>query len=117
MVGVDGWHINASGANKPLAIKVASILASPDYAKIMVTEAGHVPASTAITVENAVTKAFAAAIATGTRRPVEAWMNNYWGNFGSAWDSVLQTGAAGADAGSTACDGMETANAEAGLWP
>jgi len=44
-------------------------------------------------------------------------MNNYWGNFGSAWDSVLQTGAAGADAGSTACDGMETANAEAGLWP
>jgi hypothetical protein len=44
-------------------------------------------------------------------------MNNYWGNFGSAWDSVLQTGAAGADAASTACDAMETANVEAGLWP
>jgi arabinogalactan oligomer/maltooligosaccharide transport system substrate-binding protein len=117
MVGVDGWHINASGMNKALALKVGAILASPAYAEIMVTEAGHVPASTAITVENAVTKAFAAAIATGTRRPVEAWMNNYWGNFGSAWDSVLQTGAAGGDAASTACDGMETANAEAGLWP
>jgi arabinogalactan oligomer/maltooligosaccharide transport system substrate-binding protein len=117
MVGVDGWHINAAGANKPLAIKVASILASPDYAKIMVTEAGHVPASTAITVENAVTKAFAAATATGTRRPVEAWMNNYWSNFGSAWDSVLLTGAAGADAAKTACKAMETANVEAGLWP
>jgi maltose-binding protein MalE len=117
MVGVDGWHINASGANKPLAIKVASILASPAYAQIMVDQAAHVPASTAVTVENAVTKAFAAATATGTRRPVEAWMNNYWGNFGSAWDSVLQTGAAGADAASTACDAMETANVEAGLWP
>jgi arabinogalactan oligomer / maltooligosaccharide transport system substrate-binding protein len=117
MVGVDGWHINASGMNKPLAIKVASILASPAYAQIMVDQAAHVPASTAVTVENAVTKAFAAATATGTRRPVEAWMNNYWGNFGSAWDSVLQTGAAGADAAYTACDAMETANAEAGLWP
>jgi maltose-binding protein MalE len=117
MVGVDGWHINASGMNKPLAIKVASILASPDYAKIMVDVAQHVPASTAITVENAVTKAFAAAIATGTRRPVEAWLNNYWGNFGTAWDSVLQTGAVGADAAGTACDAMETANVEAGLWP
>jgi arabinogalactan oligomer/maltooligosaccharide transport system substrate-binding protein len=117
MVGVDGWHINAAGTNKALAIKVASILASPDYAKIMVDGAGHVPASTAIEIKDAVTKAFAAAIATGTRRPVEAWMNNYWGNFGSAWDSVLQTGAAGADAAATACDAMETANTDAGLWP
>jgi arabinogalactan oligomer/maltooligosaccharide transport system substrate-binding protein len=117
MVGVDGWHINAAGMNKPLAIKVASILASPDYAKIMVDGAGHVPASTAIEIKDPVTKAFAAAIATGTRRPVEAWMNTYWGNFGSAWDSVLQTGAAGADAAATACDAMEKANTDAGLWP
>ena len=39
-------------------------------------------------------------------------MNNYWGNFGSAWDSVLQTGAAGADAAATACDAMAAAKAE-----
>lgn len=110
LVGVDGWYINTASKNKDLAIKVASLLVSAEAQQIYVDVAGHVPANKTIQIIDPLVKAFSEAINQGMARPQTKEMDNYWGNFGNAWDEVLQKGTDPAAAVAAACAAMDKAN-------
>lgn len=110
MTGVDGWYINAASQNQDLAIAVASLLVSKESQTIEVDVAGHVPANTGISIIDPLVASFSDAINAGDARPQVEEMNNYWGNFGKAWQDVLTAGADPTAAVAEACTAMDTAN-------
>ncbi len=110
MVGVDGYYVNAAGANIDLAIAAAKQLVSPAAQQIYVDTAGHAPANTTVEVSDPLVQAFTDSFAIGEPRPQIAELNNYWGNFGNAWNEVLTNNGDPTAAVATACTTMDTAN-------
>jgi arabinogalactan oligomer/maltooligosaccharide transport system substrate-binding protein len=110
LVGVDGWYINVASKNQELAIAVAKLMVAKDSEQVYVDVAGHVPANKNIQIIDPLVKAFAEAINGGMARPQIKEMDNYWGNFGNAWDEVLQKGVDPAQAVAEACAAMDKAN-------
>ncbi len=111
MAAPDGFYINDSSPNADLAIQFAQALITPSNEQIFVDKAGHIPASTAITVSDPITKGFADAIKTGFPRPTAKELNNYWGNFGNALTAVIDKGTDPTTAVADACTAMDKANA------
>ena len=112
LAGVDGWYINAASPNQDLAIAFAQAMVSDAAQTIYVDVAGHVPASKNVKIIDPLVAAYATAINQGTPRPQIAEMNNYWGNFGDAWNQVLQKGTDPKAAVATACAAMDKANSK-----
>jgi arabinogalactan oligomer / maltooligosaccharide transport system substrate-binding protein len=110
MVGVDGYYVNAAGQNIDLAIEAAKQLVSPEAQQIYVDVAGHAPANTTVDVSDPLVTAFTESFAVGEPRPQIQELNNYWGNFGNAWNEVLTNNGDPTAAVATACTTMDTAN-------
>jgi len=110
MTGVDGWYINAASPNVALAKQVATILTNQAAQQIYVDVAGHVPANKNITISDPIVQGFSDAVGTGYPRPQIPQMDNYWGNFGDALNTVLDKGADPKAAVATACTAMNKAN-------
>jgi arabinogalactan oligomer/maltooligosaccharide transport system substrate-binding protein len=110
MTGVDGFYINASGANQDLAIEVAKALVSQSAQETYVDVAGHVPANKNISIIDPLVDQFATAIYAGDARPQRAEFGAYWDQFGNAWRQVLDEGVDAQTAIATACTGLDTAN-------
>jgi arabinogalactan oligomer/maltooligosaccharide transport system substrate-binding protein len=111
MAAPDGFYINDSSPNADLAVQFAQAMIAPSNEQIFVDKAGHIPASTAITVTDPITKGFADAIKTGFPRPTAKELNNYWGNFGNALVAVIDKGTDPTTAVADACTAMDKANA------
>jgi arabinogalactan oligomer/maltooligosaccharide transport system substrate-binding protein len=109
LTGTDGWFINPNSTNQELAFKVGYLM-STEYAQQWVDKAGHIPAYKDATVTDPITKGFAQAVATGFPRPQVKELDNFWGNFDNALNSVLDKGTNPTEAVKTACDAMNKAN-------
>jgi len=110
MTGVDGWYINAASPNLALAKQVATILTNQANQQIYVDVAGHVPANKNITISDPIVQGFSDAVSSGYARPQVPQMDNYWGNFGDALNTVLDKGADPVAAVKNACTAMNKAN-------
>jgi arabinogalactan oligomer/maltooligosaccharide transport system substrate-binding protein len=108
--GVDGWYINPASANVDLAVNFALAMTDETSEQVFVDQAGHIPANTANTITDPITKGFADAVATGYPRPQVQQLDNFWGNFGTAQQKILESGADPAAEVATACAAMNTAN-------
>ena len=113
LTGTDGWFINPNSDNQELAAQVAYLI-STQYEQQFVDDAGHVPALSSITPTDPITLGFAEAVANGYPRPQIAALDNFWGNFETALDTVIDTGADPQQAVADACTAMDKANREAG---
>ena len=109
LTGTDGWFINPNSENQELAAQVA-LLISTQYEQQFVDDAGHVPAVTTATISDPITEGFAEAVENGTPRPQIAALDNFWGNFETALDTVIDTGADPQQAVVDACAAMNEAN-------
>ena len=58
--------------------------------QVFVDKAGHIPANSANTISDPITKGFADAVATGFPRPQVKQLDNFWGNFDNALALVIQ---------------------------
>jgi arabinogalactan oligomer/maltooligosaccharide transport system substrate-binding protein len=116
LTGTDGWYINAAASDtqQALAIAVAKEFVSAESQKIMVEEAGHVPANKSVTATDPLVKAFTDAVYKGFPRPQSPEFDQYWGPFGDAWTKgVPNDESAGGDLTTlvaTACATMDKAN-------
>jgi arabinogalactan oligomer / maltooligosaccharide transport system substrate-binding protein len=113
MSAPDGWYINvnASDAQKALAVKFALWeVSAAGGEQTFADSAGHLPAVKDATVSDVVSKAFAAQILDSYPRPQSKQLNNYWSNWGNAFDSVVVKGTDPVAATKTACDAMNKAN-------
>jgi arabinogalactan oligomer/maltooligosaccharide transport system substrate-binding protein len=109
MAAPDGFYINDT-ANADLAIQFAQAMVVPANEQVFVDKAGHIPASTAITVSDPITKGFADAVKTGFARPTVKQLDGYWGNFGNALVAVIDKGTDPTQAVADACTAMDKAN-------
>ena len=109
MTGVDGWYINANSKNADLAVAFALQMVSPENEALFV-KAGHIPADTTVAVTDPITLKFADAVKTGFPRPQAAQLDNFWGNFDNALNSVIDKGTDPVQATKDACTAMNTAN-------
>ncbi len=110
LAGVDGWYINPSTKDLDLAVNFALAMTDVDNEQIFVDKAGHIPANTANTVSDPITKGFADAVATGFPRPQVKQLDNFWGNFGNALQLVLEADEDPIKAAADACAEMNKAN-------
>jgi arabinogalactan oligomer/maltooligosaccharide transport system substrate-binding protein len=110
MTGTDGWYINPNSPDVDLAVAFALEMVSTRWEQIFVNFAGHVPAAPKVTINDPIVQGFADAAAGGLPRPQSLELNNYWGNFGTALNEVLDKGTDPATAIGTACTTMNTAN-------
>jgi arabinogalactan oligomer / maltooligosaccharide transport system substrate-binding protein len=110
LTGTDGFYINVNSQNVEGAVALGLYLTSPDSMKVYVDEAGHVPADKNIQISDPVTKGFADAAATGYPRPQVAELDNFWGNFDTAVNNVLEKGEDPAQVSKDACAAMDKAN-------
>jgi len=113
LTGTDGWFINPNSENQELAAQVGYLI-STQYEQQFVDAAGHVPALASITPTDPITLGFAEAVANGFPRPQVAALDNFWGNFETALDTVVDTGADPEQAVADACTAMDKANRDAG---
>jgi arabinogalactan oligomer / maltooligosaccharide transport system substrate-binding protein len=113
MSAPDGWYINIniSDTQKALATKFALWeVSAAGGEQTFADQAGHLPAVKDATVSDAISKGFAAQILDSYPRPQTKQLNNYWSNWGNAFDSVVVKGTDPAAAVTTACDAMNKAN-------
>ena len=110
MTGTDGWYINPNSPNIDLAVQFALNMVSTHWEQVFTDFAGHIPAAPGVTIKDPVVQGFADAAAAGFARPQNKELNNYWGNFGDALNSVLDKGTDPTAAIATACTTMNTAN-------
>ena len=110
MTGTDGWYINPNSPNIDLAVQFALNMVSTHWEQVFVDFAGHIPAAPDVTIKDPIVQGFADAAASGLPRPQNKELNNYWGNFGDALNSVLDKGTDPVAAIATACTTMNTAN-------
>ncbi|HYH93837.1 MAG TPA: extracellular solute-binding protein [Candidatus Saccharimonadales bacterium] len=108
--GVDGWYINPASADLDLAVNFALAMTDETAEQVFVDKAGHIPANTANTITDPITQGFADAVATGFPRPQVPQLDNFWGNFGTAQQKILESGADPVAEVATACAAMNTAN-------
>lgn len=109
MTGVDGWYINTNSKNADLAVAFALQMVAPANEALFV-KAGHIPADTTVPVTDPITLKFADAVKTGFPRPQAAQLDNFWGNFDNALNSVIDKGTDPVQATKDACTAMNTAN-------
>ena len=105
MTGVDGWYINANSKNADLAVAFALQMVSPANEALFV-KAGHIPADTTVAISDPITLKFADAVKTGFPRPQAAQLDNFWGNFDNALNSVIDKGTDPVQATKDACTAM-----------
>jgi arabinogalactan oligomer / maltooligosaccharide transport system substrate-binding protein len=110
LTGTDGWYINPNSPNIDLATALALQLVGTDSEQIMTTDAGHVPAAPNVTIDSPIVQGFADAAAGGLARPQNVQLNNFWGAFGDALNTVLDKGEDPTAAVATACKTMNEAN-------
>ena len=103
MTGTDGWYINPNSPNIDLAVQFALNMVSTHWEQVFVDFAGHIPAAPDVTIKDPIVQGFADAAASGLPRPQNKELNNYWGNFGDALNSVLDKGTDPVAAIATAC--------------
>ena len=108
--GVDGWYINPSSADLDLAVNFALAMTSQDAQQTFVDMAGHIPSNANATISDPITQGFADAVATGFPRPQVQQLDQFWGNFGTAQQKILEAGADPVAEVATACAAMNTAN-------
>ncbi|MBX7213412.1 MAG: extracellular solute-binding protein [Thermoflexales bacterium] len=98
LLGVDGFYFNPNNKNDvaQAALKVALYLTSAASQKVMAEKAGHVPARTGVTYDNALVKAFEGTFANAMVRPQATTMGKYWGNFCGDGD-IFEKGVAPAE--------------------
>jgi arabinogalactan oligomer/maltooligosaccharide transport system substrate-binding protein len=110
LVGVDGWYFNPNSTNKAAAVELALLLSNAESQKVFGALAGDPPVRTDVQVSDALVTGFQNL--SGMPRPQTDKFGNYWGPFGTAIDSVLDTTApvAPATAAQTACAAMDQAN-------
>jgi arabinogalactan oligomer/maltooligosaccharide transport system substrate-binding protein len=109
LTGVDGWYINANTKNADLAVAFALEFVKPANEALFV-KAGHIPADTTVAITDPITLKFADAVKTGFPRPQAAQLDNFWGNFDNALNSVIDKGTDPVTATKDACTAMNTAN-------
>ena len=112
MAAPDGYYVNSSVSTdqQTLATNFALAMLQPANEQIFVDNAGHIPANSAITITDPITKGFFTAIQTGFARPTAAALNNYWTNFGDALAKVIDAGKDPTTAVADACTAMDKAN-------
>jgi arabinogalactan oligomer/maltooligosaccharide transport system substrate-binding protein len=110
LVGVDGWYVNPNSTNKAAAVELALLLSNADAQKTYAQLSGDPPIRTDVTVSDPLVSAFQNL--SGLPRPQSTNFGNYWGPFGTAIDSVLDTTSpvAPTTAVQTACAAMDKAN-------
>ena len=92
MTGVDGWNINVNTKNLDGAIGFATYMTSPKVEQIFVDSAGHIPANKNVQVNDAFSKQFAQAVATGYPRPQNPELSAYWDNMNNAVNKLVDAG-------------------------
>jgi arabinogalactan oligomer/maltooligosaccharide transport system substrate-binding protein len=110
LTGVDGWYINTASKNQDLAVAFALEMVKAENEQVFVDKAGHIPADTTIKITDPITQKFAEAVKTGFPRPQVAELDNFWGNFDNALNSVIDKGTDPTAATAAACTAMNTAN-------
>lgn len=110
LAGVDGWYINPATADLQLAVDFALQMTDEDAEQVFVDTAGHIPANTANTITDPITQGFADAVATGFPRPQVEQLDNFWGNFGTAQQKILESDGDPAAEITAACAAMNQAN-------
>jgi arabinogalactan oligomer/maltooligosaccharide transport system substrate-binding protein len=113
MSAPDGWYINIniSDTQKTLATQFALWeVSAAGGEQTFADQAGHLPAVKDATVSDAISKGFAAQILDSYPRPQVKQLNNYFTNWGNAFDSVVVKGTDPTAAVATACDAMNKAN-------
>jgi arabinogalactan oligomer / maltooligosaccharide transport system substrate-binding protein len=108
--GVDGWYINPSTTDLDLAVEFALQMTDVAGEQIFVDKAGHIPANSANTITDPITQGFADAVATGYPRPQIPQLDNFWGNFGTAQQKILESGGDPVAEVAAACAAMNEAN-------
>lgn len=108
--GVDGWYINPATKDMDLAVNFALEMTNTANEQVFVDKAGHIPANKDNTITDPITQGFADAVATGYPRPQVKELDNFWGNFGTAQQKILESGADPVTEIATACAAMNQAN-------
>ena len=94
MLGIDGFYINPNSANKAAALDVALYLTNKASQTVLMTDAGHVPVRTDVTITDPLIKGLVDAFNKGnTIRPQVKQLGNYWSNF-CGTDQVFEKGVA-----------------------
>jgi len=91
LLGVDGYYINPNSVNKQAAIEVALYLTGKVAEKIMMDQAGHVPAITTVKITNPLIQSLSDAFKTSIVRPQDAQLDKYWANFCGS-DQIFEKG-------------------------
>jgi arabinogalactan oligomer/maltooligosaccharide transport system substrate-binding protein len=81
LLGVDGYYINPNSPNQAAALDVALFLTNAASQKVMMDEAGHVPARTDVEITDPLVQGFVDAFATAYVRPQVQQLGLYWSNF------------------------------------
>jgi len=92
-LGVDGFYFNPNSTNQAAALEVALYLTGAKAQKIMMDEAGHVPANTKVEVTDALIQGLLDAFKNGYVRPQVTQLGLYWSNF-CGTDEVFEKGVA-----------------------
>jgi arabinogalactan oligomer/maltooligosaccharide transport system substrate-binding protein len=108
--GVDGWYINPASADLDLAVNFALAMTSQDAQQTFVDMAGHIPSNKNASISDPITQGFADAVATGYPRPQVQQLDNFWGNFGTAQQKILESDGDPAAEITAACAAMNQAN-------
>jgi arabinogalactan oligomer/maltooligosaccharide transport system substrate-binding protein len=91
LLGVDGFYFNPNSANKEAALEVALYLTGQSAQKLMMDEAGHVPARTDVEVSDPLIQGLLDAFSTAYVRPQVPELGLYWSNF-CGTDEVFEAG-------------------------
>jgi arabinogalactan oligomer/maltooligosaccharide transport system substrate-binding protein len=110
LTGTDGWYLNPNSPNIDLATALALQLVGTASEQILTDDAGHVPAAPDVTIDSPIVQGFADAAAGGLARPQNVQLNNFWGAFGDALNTVLDKGEDPTTAVANACKTMNEAN-------
>ena len=96
LLGVDGYYFNPNSANLEAAIEVALYLTNAEAQTIMMNEAGHVPAHTAVEVTDPLMIGLLEGFGNAYVRPQVPELGLYWSNF-CGTDQVFEAGVPAAD--------------------
>ncbi len=96
LLGVDGYYFNPNSANLEAALEVALYLTNADAQTLMMNDAGHVPAHTAVEVTDPLMLGLLEGFGNAYVRPQVPELGLYWSNF-CGTDQVFEAGTPAAD--------------------